>query len=248
MITVGILDNVQLLKAEKNEHGSLVLTMDQAGGSRGSNIFDELNDTSDRASDSGPKDFIIWPYKYDEYTKTPEDMLKQMKRLKASLNHILKGYMHEDAMQKVWNAYAGINMPATEAERLEILKNDKVVAKIYDNQATQFITAITPHIGVNSPLFRVKFLRQSEYKAFPVLPNFAHFWEPMDVPRSQSKLSFSPYELGYREGDPEGKPSAWSRADGTIKTDVPPPDSTPATQSEAEDVEEVFGLNKDLGI
>jgi hypothetical protein len=248
MITIGILDDVQLLKAEKNEHGTLVLSMDVVGNAN-DDEFDALNDKSDRSNDMGPRDFIIWPYKYDEYTKEPEDMLKQMVNMKSFLNHILKGYMTEDQIK--WNAYEGLQWPAEKDQRMQMLKNEKVVAKIYDNQVSQFMRMITPHVGPDSPKFRVKFNRQSEHKNFPTLPNFAPFWESMDIPKDQSRLAYDRWDLGYRPGDEEGKPSKWSKADPKPSTNVPPPDNTSeGSEAEAAEVENIFGAEnaKDLGI
>jgi len=249
MITIGIIDNVQLLKAEKNEHGTLVLTMDIAGSAGESdNDFESLNSSSDQVNEFDSQ-FIIWPYKYDSYTKEPEDMLKRMKQMRAFLSHILQQYMTRDQIK--FDAFAGLQLPQTDIERMQLLANEKVVAKIYDNQITQFIRMVEPHIGPKSAKLRVKFNRQSEHKAFPVLPNFAPFMESMDVPKDQSRLAYDSYDLGYRKGDPEGKPSSWSRADAKPSTDIPPPDDTTAPDPQsAKDAADILGVtqNQDLGI
>lgn len=216
MITVGIQENLRLLKAEKNDKGTLVVTIEQDAGG-GQTAEDALNSTSSVATESN-QDYFFWPVKADDRIDQNDNsmiatsLLNEFKALRARLNHILEQYMTSNSIK--WNVTEGITFgpEGVTGAFADPAVRDTVVAKLYSNYADQFIKMITPHIGPNSPLFRVKLPRSSEQKNFSTLPKFPPFIEPMSVSSKVSKLAWSNYELGYRKGDQQGFPSGWSQA------------------------------------
>lgn len=216
MIKVGIQENLRLLSTEKNDKGTLTLTVLQDSGGGGSEA-DALNSSSTNASDN-ENTYMFWPMKaYESETddvKIGTQLYNEILNLRSKLNHILEQFMTEKDVK--WDVLKGVNAPnGVKAGLIDSGTRDAIVSKIYDNYADQFVAQLTPHIGPSSPLFRMKLARQSKDKSFSTLPKFPSFIEPMSIPANQSKLAWSPYELGFRKGDPAGKPSAWSQADPT---------------------------------
>jgi hypothetical protein len=245
MIKVGILDNTRILKAEKNDKGTLVITYQESAGG-GKTLADALNSTSENSQDSD-NGIIIWPVKVNENLQTlkekSDDVSNKLKSLRGFLSHVLLQYMTEDKIQ--WNALANVTVTSEEDLIRALAENEALVNKIYDNYVTQFISMITPHVGPSSPLFRTKFIRQSKEKHFPTLPRFAPFMEPMTVPKSASKLTFTPYEKGYRKTDDKEKPETWTGVD--LSSDKPVAtegQSGGGNPAEAKAVDDLFGINK----
>lgn len=222
MITPGIQENLRLISAEKNDKGTLVVTFQQ--GNEAPSLLASLSSMDSTAeSDNG---FFFWPFKADDRLTTPEaiaeDLIKRMQDFRKQLVHILEQYMAvkdpqgKDLVQ--FNPLDGLAL-ASDTAFIDGLKDpamrDLILAKVYDNFVTQFSKFITPLAGLNSPPMRMKLTRASKDKHFANIPRFTPFIEPMSVPKDQSKLKFTPYELGYRKGDPAGHPSSWSQADPT---------------------------------
>lgn len=224
-IEVGIIDNLRITKAEKNDKGTLQITIVPADADAAqavaapqpqgvADIFGELNDTSQGSAGGGNQlNYLHWPYKIDEYVKTSEDVLTAIRRGKEFFNHILLNYMTEDKVR--WNVMQGIQFPNDAVAAKEMLLQEAVLKKVYENQITQFMMMIAPHIGETSPLFRFKLVRQSKAKHYASLPKFAPFMEPMTVPKAQSKLAFSTWEKdnGFDSGTP--LPEAETQPDAT---------------------------------
>ncbi len=223
MITPGIQENLRLISAEKNDKGTLVVTIQQGNEAKGG-LLESLNRVdSTTESDNG---FFFWPFKADDRLTTPEaiadDLIKRMQDFRKQLSHILEQYMPtKDAKGNDlvhFNTLEGLSI-ASEADFIAGLSDpamrEVLLAKIYDNFITGFINYITPHVGASSEPMRMKLTRASKDKHFANIPRFAPFIEPMTVTKEASKLKFTPYELGYRKGDEPGHPSAYSQADPT---------------------------------
>jgi hypothetical protein len=233
-IQVGIVENMIISTVEKSKEGTLNITLKMAPEATAAttapgagDIFGELNDTSEGGGATNELRYIHWPFKIDEYTKTPDDVLTAIKRSKEFLNHILKQYMTEDKI--TWNVMAGINLdqsnPAASRQQLMV---ESVLNKIYDNQILQFIGMMQPHLAVATPL-RVKLTRQSKAKHYASLPRFAPFLESMSVAKAQSKLYFTKWEKenGFDSGAP-------------IAEEATAPDAAPEVSASAD---AVFGNN-----
>jgi len=247
MITPGIQENLRLISADKNDKGTLVVTFQQ--GSDAPSLIDSLSSMDSSAeSDNG---FFFWPFKADDRLTTPEaiaeDLIKRMQDFRHQLVHILEQYMAvKDPQGKDLVKFQPLDGLALASDQAFIdgLKDpamrDLILAKVYDNFVTQFSKLITPFAGLNSPPMRMKLTRASKDKHFANIPRFIPFIEPMSVSKDQSKLKFTPYELGYRKGDPAGQPSAYSQADPTPVAG----EGGAVSSQEATAVSALFGGNK----
>lgn len=243
MIKVGIKDNLRLTKVEKNDKDTLVVTIQEDGGPSES-LMDMLASSSTSVSESD-QGFIFWPIKVD--TRAEDDaavvtgLIKSFKAFRAQLNHLLEQFITQDKI--AWQPFAGLGF-TKDSDFVDSLMNsgtrEGVIEKIYSNYVDQFITQMVPHVGLTSPLFRMKLVRQSKDKNFSTIPKFPPFIEPMSIPIAQTKLSWSNYELGYRQGDPKGQPSGWSQADSSPAVGDAATAST-ANPEEAEAVNKLFG-------
>jgi hypothetical protein len=240
-IQVGIRENIQILGAEKNDKGTLVIHMKEQlpGAVSGGGLMADLNANTDTNLDN-ENGMMIWPVTVNAELHTVEekskDVVNKLKTLRAKLTHILMLFLRQDQIQ--WNALSGITVTDEGDLTRAFADNEALVNKVYDNYISQFITMIAPHVGPTSPLTRWKFTRASKAKHFANIPSFAPFAELMAIPKAQSKLAFSKYELGYRKGDPDGQPSGTNLADGTPVTT----ESATAQAEELKAVEDLFGV------
>ena len=238
MIEVGIQENIKITKAELRPDpnsnplkDTLVLGLEivtPVGSLTGSLIGAE-----DNVQDGNDQEYYLWPF--DNKTREGNsvaplsEILNRIKTFKAQLNHILKGYMVEAAIEKKWDAVVLQNTGVTDDNGEEMLIREDVVNKIYKNICNGFVELITPYISQpGSSTFRVKLIRQSKAKHFSRLPKFSPFWEDMSVLKEQSKLAFSKWEKenGFNSGTPS--------------EDAPTPDSKPSAE-EQKAVDDVFG-------
>lgn len=245
MINVGIHENVRVKGVELREdpkgdplRAIMVLTL-ELGGAASNSMADLLAAVTkaEETVDSGSyQDYYFWPFdnkdkdgKIIEY----QGVLDRAKDLRAQLTHILSGYMVKDTIEKKWDSSIFANTGITPENAAEMLVKDTVVNKIFRNICNAFIELITPFVGdAQAPTFRVKFIRQSTEKHFSKLPRFAPFWEPMDIPKGQSKLAYTKWEVEHKAND------------GTPSPDAPAADK-PDSQSAAEAVA-AFGSTDDL--
>jgi len=240
MIQVGIHDNIELVKAEINEKGTLVIGVKKGGGL---SLAERLSSGSDESSAEEEQEFFIWPVALGEYTKTGADVARDIESLKRMLNHILKGYMTTAEITKNFNPFNGIDIDGkTDAQIEEMFMTDSVIAKMYENITMQFIDMITPFIG-KGLLFRVRLNRQSKLKAFSSFPKvgrFANldnegFWESMDVAKAATTVAYSNYEKGFRKGDKD-TPSGVD-----LSSSAQTAKASEANPEEAKAAEEMFG-------
>lgn len=249
MITVGIQDNIRLLEASLNEHGTLIVKAQQDAGGQAS-LLSQLSSTSSQTQDN-EQEYYFWPVKEDErLTSSAEkfkDAINRIKTFRAQLNHILEQYMVSTSIH--WNPTTGLGFTAgqEETELAAGLQDDAkrpvLMTGIYNNYVSQFIAQLTPHIGPTSPLFRMKLPRQGKDKHFSTIPRFAPFMEPMSIPKTATKLVWSNYELGFKKGDDVNKPATWT---GVNLTDPTPAAGAGASAGkgdpkEAADVDRLFG-------
>lgn len=242
MIEVGIQDNIMVTGAllRKDPKGnplkeSLVVELEIAGA-KDDDIMDSLLGAEESSQDGNDQEYYFWPIDdkdKDGVTVDLKEILKRIKDFKAQLNHILSAYMVKSAIETKWNAvlFHGTGIVPENIEQL--LTQPEILNRVYLNIAGGFIELITPFIGTVAapgPQFRVKFVRQNEKKHFSRIPKFSPFWEPMTIPKAQSKLAYSKWEKknGYDSGVPSD--------------DLPTADSEP-DKDEQKAVDEIFGVS-----
>lgn len=238
MISVGIQENLEIVKAELNDKGTLVIGLKKSSGE--GSMLDMLASNETGSTGEQEQDYFIWPFKIDEYTKTGTDIVKSAMNLKKALQHILEGYMAKDKV--VWSPMAGMAINKDDIDGDMAIQSN--ITKLYTNIVGQFIEQIKPFLG-KGHLFRAKLVRQSKDKQFSSFPPRVNdftdldrnpIWETMDIKAEASNVKYSNYELGYRKGDAEGKPSGvdLSNPNATVA-------STEATAEETAAVTEMFG-------
>lgn len=221
MIGVGINENVVLDKATMDDKGRLALSFREKGVG-GANVFDAL--TTAGVSEDETFTLRLFPFNVPnipgkELTdlEKSEIVVNDMTKLKNQLDQILEQYMTLDQIK--WDTYAGTGLDKTNF--MSRMLDADVLAKIYANLSAQFITMVTPFLGSDDHAVRLKLLRQSADKHFAMLPGRfiknAPFIEPMDVPKDQSKVAFSKYEIekGLDNGTPVAREAAASEDTST---------------------------------
>lgn len=214
MLRVGIHENIVLNKTAKNDQGSLVLEWKAAGGV---DPIAALAGGGSTSFDAESCKMIIYPMSNLNYSKeldTADNILKKIADLKDPLDHILAVYLTLDRRNAVWNPFKDTGV--TTATK-DLVRDEKVLMKIYDNITNQFISMAQPFVGENGKKLRVLFVRQSKAKHYPSLrKRFLEtypFVEDMNVP--VSKLKFNDYEKqqGLDNGDVAGGAQLPSTAD-----------------------------------
>lgn len=216
MITPGILTDLHIVKAEKNDKGTLVITIQQGQGDTES--LDAIGKVTSQSESE--QQFYFWPLKADDRLTTAEAIgsafFERFKDFRNQLGHVLEQFMAVDNLK--FSPTAGMPHITTITELKAALGDpdtgEAVAAKLYDNYINDFIGFITPVLqNGNTPALRGKFVRASKDKHFASLPRFIPFFEHASIPEKSSRLSFSAYELGFRTGDDKKDKTTWTSYD-----------------------------------
>lgn len=222
MIKVGINENVFLANSQIDEKGNLELQFKEkadADKPKIDNYFDVLaaDATVIEGSDSmSIRIFPPLPPREDSdrtKEKKVELLVSDINKTKGILLHILKGYYTQEELKGKINPFRGLDHIKANFE--DEIQKKEILEQIHRNLATDFIAAIKPHLNKEEELFRLLLVRQSKEKHFATFRNRYiednPFWESMAIPKEQSKVKFTPYEL--REGLNDGTPLPKSAAD-----------------------------------
>jgi hypothetical protein len=244
MITVGIQDNIRITAAAVNEKGTLVISLQQ--GEAASSLLEELSSSSTQTSER-EQDIYLWEIKEDErLTSSAEkvkDVLNKLKGFRAQLNHFLEQFMTSDKIHWTPTKNLGLQDDAELTSGLmDDTKRPVIVAGIYHNYITQFVAAINPHIGMNSPFLRMKLQRTSKDKNFPIFPRFVPFIEPMTISKTASQLKWSDYDKGKRGTELPGHYSGVNVSDAS-QTEGAGAGAAKAKPAEMSATKSLFGGN-----
>lgn len=221
MLGIGIHEDVVLKKVTVNEKGSLVLTFDELKNliKPEANIFESSQTAKVDNTGKTSVDIQIFPFgkpKGDRNKDKSEDELLEMisgdiSSRKSQLTQLLLVFMAEEQVK--WDPYAQTGV--TGQNYREELLNNSTLETVFSNYAHQFIDMISPYVGDNTRLLRIKLIRQSKDKNFATIPgrflDEQPWVESMDVPKKLSKVSFTKWEIenGYDSSAPAaGKSSA----------------------------------------
>lgn len=222
-IEVGIHEDIVLQKVPFDEKGRLVLYFrDRAEVEKTdtpASIFASMN-AAEVVEEEGGNGLIMWTLKLaDKLDKEKKERTAQQigemasndaLRLKNQLQQILEQYMPKDQIK--WSMFDGTGVQ--EATYYEDLGDQNVLDMIYKNLTEQFVAQITPFLDRNEDAVRLKLARQSKDKHFARLPDRYikdnPFIERMDVPKEQSKVKWTKYEIanGLNDGTPVSKDTA----------------------------------------
>jgi hypothetical protein len=232
MIGVGITENVYLAGAEVNDKKALVLTFKQLkAGEEEMSIIDMLESDEVGSIDSGTS-IRLFPFnvpnKADMTQQQKFDIvINDIKNTGSLLVHLLSPFMTKGdiKLDKFNNTGISTKMPMVEFERR--ILNQNILNDIWSNMTSSFIRMAQSIIGRTDLAFRLKLRRQSKDKHFATLPNryldSEPCIEPMTVPKDQSKLKFSSYEI--KEGLDKGDALPASDADPIPGNDAIVPDN-----------------------
>jgi len=216
MLRVGIHENVVVSKAAVNEHGTLEIEFTQP-------ISDAMDALAGNAEMQPEQNVNIRVYKQEvEYfgeKRTGTKMLTLITGFKSVLTELLSVYIDNPTI----DAIKGIKV--TKDTVNDIFTDQANVDKAYETIVKQFIKLITPHLNAAEG-FRVKLPRRSEKYAFASLPTFTPWVESMDIPKENSKLRWSKWEIDHGKNDPN--PPKDEPTDEDVKEQV-------------SDLEDVFG-------
>lgn len=192
-LNVGIHDNLVVSEVSKNDKGTLIIKVKQAGEV---DPLAALNAAGSTQFDAAEKDFMIYPPSVNAFAggvDTYANVMKKIAEVKDPLDHILRQYTTNSNIK--WDVFK--NTGITKENIATEITNQETLDKIYANIVDQFIKMMTPFAGDTGKKLRWIFIRQSKAKHFPALrKRFLEtypFVEPMDVP--VSKLKYSAFEV-----------------------------------------------------
>lgn len=214
-IQVGIHENVILSKVQVSDKGRLTLFLrlldEQESTEQEEDPFAQMNaaEVVEKSSDSG---IILWPFKApdaknrDGSERSPREMGElangDVMRLKNQLQQILEQYVVKDNIK--WSIFDGAAM--TKETYWEDIYSQNNLDIIYRNICEQFQAMIQPYLDKNEFPMRWKLARQSADKHYARIPDRyikdQPFIEPMEVPKEQSRVKWSSYELKEKLNDP----------------------------------------------
>lgn len=202
-ISIGINEDVYIDKAEfGDKKDSLILTFKQKA-EKELTMYEKLQADEHIEMTTGKEIRLFAPLVNKDDDKTEEKKVDlaftDINNTKGQLLHILEGYMtKKDAV--LGDIYLGIGM--SEENFREKMLNQDALKLIFQNMTNSFLAKIKPWVSVKDPTFRLLLVRQSKDKHYPTLRKRflteSPFWEPMFIPKTDSKVAFTPYEI--REG------------------------------------------------
>lgn len=217
MISVGINENVVLLKADTTEKGALQITFEEkASLEKTSSVFDDLQTAKVENDGQTSRSLLVFPFKKPTGVrnegKTDDELIEMtsddMKKVKNQLTQLLEQYLTSDKI--AWDPYAGTGIDTTNYRQK--FSDDDALAKVFENYANQFIAQASPFFGNKAYLLRVKLVRQSADKHFATIPGkflVDNPWvELMEVPTARVKFTKWEIDNKLNDGTPIARPDA----------------------------------------
>jgi hypothetical protein len=245
-IEVGIVENLvfDLETTEITEKGAIVLGMKSAATkSDEDSMMDAIMNNKTIDGDVKGK-FYLWTpsvTKKDEngleVSKTPQDVLAELLNIRKYLLDIGALFGPKEESEQ---AYGGAKMFEGLGREVQDvipqLVNEALLLQVYKKLGNLFLTFLKSKPGVATSAFRHKFVRQSADKHYATIPRPMAFGvniESMFVPKAQSKIAFSKYEIekGLNSGIPLPPDEVKGNADKANKLYGKPANSKPAAQS-----------------
>lgn len=210
LITVGIHENLVLSKESKiNEHGTLELVIESKQSA------DALLDafTSNTTYSPMKSSIRFYPPSITNFdktkgNKTASELAAELLKMRHQFMEYGKIFTTTDVVEKhIGNLemFKGIGIPEDQIpQAIARLTNEEFLKKVVTNLSTKFLALLTEANAFGTIAFRQKFLRQSADKNFAVIPSSEYdTWiEPMEIPKSASKVAFSKWEIDNKKNDP----------------------------------------------
>lgn len=221
MLGVGINENVVISKVSMTDNNILEIELAEVGNvAAKKSVFDTLLTARTAVDPAGNLRLKLWNTKVsDKAEKTREEKIQMAANDNISLikrlSQILEQFMTIDKIDldsmDIQFANTGI---IDEASMNARYLDQDVQNKIYDNIVKRFIELISPFVNDPQNAVRFKLVRQSKDKHYATIPsryiNENPFIELMSVPKEQSRVKFTKWELdnGLNDGTPVPSSSA----------------------------------------
>ena len=223
-IPVGIHENLVLdSKSKINDHGTLELNIKSVQSDEA--VFAALaNDDIVQSLESSLRFYPPNLLDFDKNKKTAADIAKDMSVLRHQFTQFARLYATEDEVKAAIGGLqmlADLGIPAEDMPKaFQSLVNEEFLHRVVTNLSKKFLDFLTSKNAFDgSTPFRMKFWRQSAAKNFVTIPvsTFDTWIESMAIPKDQSKVAYSDYEIekGKNNAAPAKSSSAQS---GTAET------------------------------
>jgi hypothetical protein len=197
-LPIGINENIVLSKATKNDKGTLVVGFKEV---KEINVLEAMN-SAGASLEASEQDFLLFAptiKNFDGSLTSGEKMFKtKVKDYKDYLEHILLQYYTQDKIK--WDMFAGIE-GLNGSNVYAKFEDEAVITKVCNNLVNDFIKLATPVLNNTAKKKRLKVIRKANSR-YVALPKFAPFFEDMSIPKEQSKLKFSNYEIANKLNEP----------------------------------------------
>lgn len=243
-IGVDIHENIVVAGAGFNEKG--FFNVDLASRAEVVDLFAAMDEGISTETDSGSIGiFKVTTTGYNDKVLTAAEIGTELTELKNKFVDILKTQMPEAQAKKSMSAavmFQGLGIVPGDQTLAAKLLNQDFLDQVFSNIVNGFVAAMTPFFGKNP--FRVKLSRQSVKKHYPTFPKrgkgFTPWIESMQIPKEQSKIEWSKYELekGLNSGakqeadqaDPAAAAAVTSMFGAPAVADPIPATANPVTQ------------------
>jgi len=191
-----------------NEHGTVEIA-----------IGSQVDTNSMLAALGGEEEFSVGKQSFREYAPTVENsydksvndvptILKQLLALRFKYLQFMKLYAtEEEAKAAIWEQkmFEGLGIPPEEmGKAIEMLNNQAFLTKVTTNLNNIFMNFMNAKNAFTNPVpFRIKLVRSSETNHYSRIPKtqFETWIEPMTVPKEQSKIAWTQYDLDNKLND-----------------------------------------------
>lgn len=208
-LSVGIQDNISVESVNIAEDGTLEISLVQSSGTGNTDLFAALTsgESMDEENKSTIKKFPVTNKRYGKEASADELIKRTIKEEQAFFDEVVAAYNPSKKVDYS-NMFEGTGIASAE-ELKERITMDGIMNKISINMNKAFVEAMQ---GADATIKnRVKFYRMSEAKPFITFPQSVAFKkdggafktpfiEPMTVAKADSKLSYTDYEKGIRNG------------------------------------------------
>ena len=210
LINVGIWDNLIISdKSKLSDKGGMDLVVKTIESPEA--ILAALtNNEVYSAMESNFKFFAINLTDFNKNVKSTADLVKDLTTLRYQLTSIAEVYGTKEVVEAAiggMSMFEGLGIPPEDyGKAVAQLVQADFLKKIQDNLSSKFLAFMKANGGFNGVPFRAKFPRSSKNKTFSGITKspFDVWIEPMTIPKEQSKLAWSDYEIdqGLNHGNP----------------------------------------------
>lgn len=225
LIRPGIWENLILgAKSQWNDKGSYDLVIEAAQTGDAELAAFESNVVSIGMA-SNMKFYSPNMITIDKKVKSSSDIGEELRQLRYQFMEYGKIFTTPESVEAYIGGtkmFDGLGIPPEEyGKAIAQLTNEPFAKKVHKNLCDKFHALLTAAGAFNGTvMFRQKFLRQSATKNWAVIPrsDISVWIEPMTIPKAQSKIEFTAWEIENGKNDPN--PAASTKAANTKEVDV----------------------------